>query len=339
MSLSIVSTPYTDKKSGTISIKPYVDPEVENLGLQKYNMALYDGVFHEEQLACIERNGILRYITGLNEFAPEVKLIQDKETREAKIKDIRETVAQLEKELAANVIDPNDSDFWNKVKLLRHDNNEFWNKITIRCGNETVPLDPAKDPYDLIKLRAIEAGGFPMVASSFEAARSQATPPKFFLDKYVETVSTKTEVTKLKNKALSELEKMFEKNQNKLFYVAKVTDANSVQYKKSTPIDIIYANMDSYIMGDSVERNPKRAAQNFLDNSKLDMETLKIRAMIKDATFYKIIAAKSDGFIYHIDSQVQMGRSAAECLEFLKNPLHEKTLEDLTKKIEKFWNQ
>jgi len=128
MSITLVSTPY-DVKSGAISVKPYFDPEVSNLGLEKYGMSLYDGVFHEEQLACIERNGIMRYLTGLNEFAPEVKLIQDTETRDAKIKEIRSVVAQLEKELAANIVDPADPDFWNKVKLLRHDNHEFWGKI------------------------------------------------------------------------------------------------------------------------------------------------------------------------------------------------------------------
>ena len=57
MSVSIVSTPY-DVKSGNISVKPYFDETVSNLGLEKYGMALYDGIFHEEQLACIERNGI-----------------------------------------------------------------------------------------------------------------------------------------------------------------------------------------------------------------------------------------------------------------------------------------
>lgn len=338
MNVTIVSTPY-DVKSGTISVKPYVDPSVDNLGLQKYNLALYEGVFHEEQLACIERNGIMRYVTGLNEYAPEVKLIADKATREARILQIRTMVAQLERELAANMVDVEDPKFWDNVKLLKHDNHDFWNKITMRCGNNTIALDPAKDPYDMIKVCAIEAGGFPMIAPSFEAARTMASPPKFYLDKYVETVSTKTEGIKLKNKALSELEKMFEKNQNKLFYVAKVTDANSVQYKKSTPQDVIYGNMDSYITGLGIERNEKRAAQTFLDIVKLDMETLKLRALIKDATFYKIMATKGDGFIYHIDTQVQMGRSPVECLEFLKNPLHEKTLEELTKKIEKFWNQ
>lgn len=338
MSVTIVSTPY-DVKSGNISVKPYFDPTMSNLGLEKYNMSLHDGVFHEEQLACIERNGIKRYLTGLNEFAPEVKLIQDKEQREAKIKEIRTKVAQLERELAANVIDPDDADFWNKVKLLKHDNDEFWNKITMRCGNEPVILDPNKDPYDLIKLCAIEAGGFSIIAPSYEAARSMAVAPKFYLDKYVDTVSTKTEVKKLKNKAISELDKLFNKNTNKLFLVAKVVDANSVQYKKSTPNDVVYDNMDKWINGQGAEGNVKRAAQSFLDAAELDMETLKIKALIKDATFYKFIALKADGFIYHVDSSVMMGRNASDCLEFLKNQLHEATLVDIMKKVEKYWNQ
>lgn len=338
MSLTIVSTPY-DVKSGAISVKPYFDPEKSNLGLEKYGLALYDGVFHEEQLACIERNGIMRYVTGLNEFAPEVKLIKDPEIREAKIKEIRNVVAQLERELAANIVDPNDPEFWNKVKLLRHDNNEFWNKITIRCGNEPILLDPAKDPYDLIKLYAIEAGGFSMIAPSYEVAKSQAVSSKFYLDKYVETASTKTEVKKIRNRAIAELDKLFNKNMNKLFLVAKAVDANSVQYKKYTPNDIIYDNMDKYINGEGIERNLKRAAQSFLDAVDLDMETLKLKAIVKDSTFYKFIAPKADGFIYHVDSSTQMGRNPSDCVEFLKNPLNEQLLVDLIKRIEKLWNQ
>lgn len=337
MSVTIVSTPY-DIKSGTISIKPYFESGISNLGLEKYGMSLHDGIFHEEELALIERNGVRRYLTGLNEFAPEIKLIEDKEQREAKIKDIRETVAQLEKELAANIIDPKDPDFWNKVKLLKHDNDEFWSKISIRCGNEPVILDPTKDPYDLIKLRAIEAGGFSIVAPSYESARAMAVSPKFFLDKYVETVSTKTEGKKLKNKALSELEKLFNKNQNKLFYVAKVVDANSPQYKKKTPNDVIYDNMDKWINGEGAEKNMTRAAKSFLDATDLDMESLKIKALIKDSTFFKFIALKGDGFIYHVESNVMMGRNSTDCLEFLKNPLHDTTLLDLTKKVEQYWN-
>jgi hypothetical protein len=200
-------------------------------------------------------------------------------------------------------------------------------------------LDPAKDPYDMIKLYAIEAGGFSILAKSFEDARSRAVPPKFYLDKYIDTVSTKTEVKKLKNKALSELQKLFDKNTNKLLYVAKVVDGNSVQYKKSTPNDIVYDNMDKFINGEGVELNKKRAAQSFLDASLLDMETLKLKAIIKDSTYYKYIALKADGFIYHVETSNMMGRNPSECVEFLKNPLNEAVLVSLTKEVEKFWNK
>jgi hypothetical protein len=337
MSITIIDS--VVPKNGAITIKPYFDPNRSNMGLEKYGMTLFDGVFHEEQLACIEVNGIKRYLTGLNEFAPEIKLIKDPDAKEARIREIRTVVAQLEQDLAANMVDIKDPDFWNKVKICKPDNNELWDRITVRAGNEPVYLDPTIDPYDLIKVYAIEAGGFSMVAKSLEDARTRAVPPKFYLDKYVETVSTKTEGKKLRNKALSELQKLFDKNTNKLFYVAKVIDPNSAQYKKSTPNDVIYDNMDKYITGEGIEPNEKRAAQDFLDKVALDMETLKLRALIKDASFYKQVATKADGMIYHMDSATLMGRNPSECVEFLKNPLHEQTLVDLTKKIEKYWNQ
>ncbi len=337
MSISIVSLAET-AKSGSISIKPFFDPTKTNLGLEKYGMALFDGIFHEEQLACIERNGIQRYLTGLNEYAPEIKAIADETVKEAKIKEIRKVVSELERDLAANYIKVDDPDFWSKVVLLKPDNHEFWSKITIRCGNEPVYLDPVKDPHDLIKLYAIEAGGFSIIGKSFEEARSRSVAPKFYLDKFVETVSTKTEVSKLRNKAISELTKLFDKNQNKLLYVAKICDGNSVQYKKSTPNDVVYDNMDKFIRGEGVEPNIKRAAQTFIDAAALDMETLKIRAIVKDSTYYKFIIPKSDGFIYHTESNSMMGRNAADCIEYLKNPLQDAILLDLTKKLEKHWN-
>jgi len=326
-------------KKGPISIKPYFNSNVLNMGLEKYGLALYDGVFHEEQLACVELNGIKRYVTGLNEFAPDVKMIADPEQREARIREIRNTVAQLERELAANVINPDDPEFWNKVKLLRPDNDDFWSRITIRCGNEPLFLDPAKDPYDLIKLYAIQAGGFAIVSKSYEEARSRQKPPKFYLDKYEDTVSTKTESKKLRNKALAELQKLFDKNTNKLLYVAKVVDTASVQYKKSTPNDIIYDNMDMFINGEGSEKNSNRAAQMFLDACNQDMETLKLRSLVKDATYYKFVSAKPDGFIYFTETNAMMGRTPADVIEYLKNPLNEEILVKLTKKVEKFWNQ
>lgn len=327
----------TFKKGSAITVRPFIDNVSANMGLEKYSMVLFEGVFHEEQLACLEYNGIKRYLTGLNEFAPEIKQLPE-EQREAAVNNIRMTVAQLEKELASNIIDPKDPDFWNKVKLLRPDNDEFWGKIVMRFGNEPIYLDPATDPYDLIKLRAIEAGGFSIVARSLEEARTLSTPPKFYLDKFEETASIRTEVKKMRNKALAELQKLFDKNANKLLYVCKVVDANSTQYKKSTPLDVLYENMDNYINGLTVEKDKRQTAKRFIEVCSLDMETLKLRAMVKDANFYKVIATRGDGFIYHMKSASMIGKNASDVVEYLKNPLNEEILKDITASVEQYWN-
>jgi hypothetical protein len=336
MDVTMIERHQSAKVSSTIAIRPYTESNQGNMGLEKYEMVVFEGVVHEEQLACLEYNGIKRYLTGLNEFAPEIKQLPDDE-REAAIKQIRITVAQLEKELSSNVIDPNDSEFWNKVKLLRPDNDQFWGSIVMRFGNDPVHLDPTVDPYDLIKLKAIEAGGFSLVAKSLEHARKKGSY-KFFLDRYEDTISIKTEVKKLRNKALAELQKLFEKNANKLYLVCKIVDPNSTQYKKKTPLDVLYDNMDKYINGETVEKDKKRTASFFLDAVSQDMENLKLRAMVKDAHFYKIISTRGDGFIYHMSSNTMLGKNAADVVEHLKNPLNEDILADITRSVENYWN-
>ena len=336
MSFTLVETKSSTKRS-PVAVKPYFDGNLSNMGLEKYGLSLFEGVTHYEQLACLENNGIKRYVTGLNEFAPDVRNIPDPEKREAKIREIRSAVAELEKILAANTLDVEDKDFWHKVELLKPNNDEFWGKIEMKCGNDPIFLDPT-DPYDLIKIYAINAGGFSIIAKSYEDARSRQKAPKFFLDRFEETVSTKTESKKLRNKALAELQKIFDKNTSKLLFVAKVVDVAGAQYKKATSNDVVYDNMDSFINGEGSEKNLNRAAQMFLDTCNLDMETLTLRAMVKDATYYKIIITKADGFIYHKDNAALLGRNQADVVEYLKNPLNDEILQDITKKVEKYWN-
>jgi hypothetical protein len=335
MEFTHVETINANKKK-TIAVKPYFDNSMSNMGLEHYGQSLFDGVKHYEQLACLEQNGVVRYVTGLNEFAPEIKLLPTEE-REAKIKEIRNAVAELERELAANVLDVNSPTFWNEVVLLKPGNKEFWNKITMSCGNDPVFLDPA-DPYDRIKLYAVEAGGFSLISRSYEDARSKAVPPKFYLDKVTETSGIKTEYKKLKNKALAELQKLFDKNSTKLFYIAKAVDTASVQYKKYTPNDVIYDNMDRHINGEGTEGNKERAAKGFMEAAALDMETLKIKAIVKDSIFFKYITNKSDGYIYHTKTNALLGRNTSDIIEYLKNPLNEDILKDLNTQVEKLWN-
>ena len=333
---TMVETNKANNKKTAIAVRPFFDNAATNMGLENYGMSLYDGVKHFEQLACLENNGVIRYITGLNEFAPEIKLLPV-EQRNARVKEIRIAIIELEKELAANVLEIDDPKFWNNVKILKPDNKEFWNKISIACGNEPLFLDP-KDPYDRIKLHAIEAGGFSIVAKSFDDARSRAVPPKFYLDKEEETVMVRTEYKKMRNKALAELQKLFDKNSTKLFYIAKVVDINSTQYRKSTPNDVIYENMDMYINGEGGESNKERAAKSFIEATNMDMETLKIKSIVRDSVFFKYIVNKADGYIYHTKTNALLGRNVSDVLEHLKNPLNEDILKDLNMACEKYWN-
>lgn len=328
---------YQQKKSKTIAIRPFFSTNKLNMGLENYGMSLYDGVYHEESLACLEMNGVKRYVTGLNEFSPDVKMLPPGE-KEIKIKEIRKVICQLEQELAANVLDPEDKEFWNKVSLLRPDNDNFWSRITVRCGNDPMFLDPIKDPYDLIKIYAINAGGFSIVAKSLKDAKKSSNPPKFYLDQVEESINTRTEYTKLKNKALVELQKLYDKDVAKLMYVAKCLDIDSTQYTKNTPNDILYENMDIYINGSGTESNKIKAAELFNEMAKDSMQNLKIKALVKDALFYRFITTKGGGWIETLESGEKLGKKPSEVVEYLKNPQHDDTLTMLMAKVEPYWN-
>ena len=131
---------------------------------------------------------------------------------------------------------------------------------------------------------------------------------------------------------------MSNKNTKKLLYVTKALDTQSVTYKNHTPADVLYDVMDEYINGEGIESNKSKAAQQFIDTAKLDMETLKLKALVKDATFYKVIALKADGMLYHSRTSTMLGRNVSDVVEYLKNPLNEDMLVKLLEEIEGYWN-
>lgn len=324
------------KRLQTLKILPYVNPDSENMGLTSYGLVLFDGCTQREQLTYLERNGVRRWLTGLNEFAPEIQGIRDLEEKSAAIKEVRKKVAFLEQSLGANIIDIEDEKFWDKVQTAHPNNGKFWETFFIEAGNEPTFLNP-EDPYDLVKISAIEAGGFSIVCKSYEDAKMAANPPKFYLDRATDTATTKTEVKKIKNKALASLQEIYSKNPSKLFYVVKNVDPNSYQYKKSTSSDAIYEWLDNYISGQGFEKSAKRAAIYFNDTCILSDEELRIRAVIADGSFYKDIVVK-DGLLYHRETDTILGKSNAEVIAFFKNKLNTKVWEKLLEEVETHWN-
>ena len=319
-------------KDGSIAIRVYFNPDLDNMGLEKYNMSLHEGAFHSESIACLERNGIQRYLTGLNEFAPEVKSLPEP-TRSARVKEIRKNVVELEKELAANVIDIEDPEFWNKVQVVKPDNSEFWNKITIKAGNDPVFIDPKVDPYDRIKLLAIEAGGFSMIAPNLETAK-RTGKYKFYLDRVVETAGTRTKNAKIRNKALGVLSDLYDEDKTKLMHVVKVLTFNSAQYTHSTPLDVLYEDADGYINGSGRESNVAQASKNFIDTANMSSEDLSLHSMTKDGLAFNYLTTKADGYIYDKKSGTKIATTREGVVEYLKNPINEELLLNLKKEVE-----
>lgn len=325
------------KDSGNIVIKPLVHKDKENFGLEKYNMVIFPTAIHKEDLTCLEYNGTYRYVTGLDEFAPEVQMMEDLEMKSVTIKTIREIVSHLEKVLASNKVDPNDENFWDKVKKVRPDNIEFWSQVKIELTNTQKELKPLEDPNDLILLMAIEAGGFSTVAKSYEDAISSPNPPRFFLDKKIVTAEKKATYKKLRNKAIAMLDELFEKNISKVLYIAKVLDAGSTNYKRSTPKDILYDFLDEYINGLSYEENKTKAPEKFMELCKVDTETLMLKAMVKDAINYRIIVPKPDGSYYFMKNNSFVGKNTVDILAYMKNPTNDDVMKMVLKEVEKYW--
>ena len=381
----------SDVKTGKVSIRPYISG-APNAGLEKYDLVIAEGAQHKEYLAFVEQNGVKRYLTGLNELAPEVQRITDKEKKEAVILDIRKTVVFLENSIAANyeltekdiheyemvdemkeVDEVNDkgektgetifkptgkkkevvkgfSDkFWGKVTMFisqgpdKFDNQKqreriptYWDSVEVKCGNKPTELDP-KNPHDLIMIYAIRAGAFESVAPSLEAARTSMNSPKFYLDNEIETAGIKTELKKLRNKAGSLLQKLYEKDTIKLFYVTKLAAANSLSYRKNTSIDIMYNDCDMYINGETVEKNKKLTAQKFIDFAEGDLKDLRVQAIVRDSTEMQLMTYKTDGQLYYNKTGTPMGKGLMDVVTFLANPMNKEILDSISEQVEAEW--
>ena len=49
MSITIVER-YPQNKKSSVSVRPYFGAQINNMGLEKYGLSLFDGVFHENAL-------------------------------------------------------------------------------------------------------------------------------------------------------------------------------------------------------------------------------------------------------------------------------------------------
>lgn len=319
-----------------IAIRPYVTGK-PNMGLEKYKQVLFEGAEQKHPIWAkedIPGSGKVRYITGLDEFAPELEKFSP-DVKKAKVKQIREKVSKLEAVISGVEIKVDDKNFWDKVKALHPHNSELWDKIRVTVSNNPNYLDPT-EMTDLIIISAIEAGGVQDIAPSLEAAKKSGTY-KFYLDKSDETAKMEATLAIVEDEARGILVDLYKNDKNKLFYISKVLDQNSVQYTKRTSSDIMYTNMRSYIEGKTSDRFKKDSAKYFISIAEEDLGSLKLRALVKDASYTGHLLFRN-GQIYEVGTDISLGSDPSEAVEFLKNPLNDAILAKLLDPIEEIWN-
>jgi len=353
-------------KHSSVSIRPFVSGR-PNFGLERYNMVVADGVRHKVGISVLGTGNIKTYITGLNEMSPDMQKLKElgakdagkKEEYEAKVLEIRKIVARAEREITSNYdVNPDDveslksTDFWSKVKTFKSvipDTFEedgggikvrkltYWDDIYLDLDNYGYALDE-RDIKDLLIIRAIEAGGCALIATSYEEAASTSNY-RFYLDKRVDTSAVKVSGKKLRDKAGQELLKL-EKDYNKMFYVTKLISMDSLYYRKGgnvTPADILYDDCSKFIDGEGTIKSKEAASTKFLEYCKLDLDELKLRCMIQDGTAMRYLSYKPDGSIYYMATGTPMGKTVAECISLLKDPLSQQVYIQLRDQVEKDW--
>jgi len=332
-----------EAKAGFYYIQPYSRPGVSNMGLEKYELVLNEGTQQIEQLTCLETiagSGVYRYVTGLDEEAPEIRRMEN-DAREVARLQIRTNVAFIEKSLTGNVIDVQDKDFWSKVVHLKPTNSSFWNNVSITVDNFAKGLD-SSEPMDLLLICAIQAGGFTLIHKSKQEAESVSKPGKYYLDNVMETATFDVEPVKLRNKAVALLQHLNEKHPEKMAKVAtalRVKRNQTAFYNKNTPQDTVYLDLDQFIHGQTdFEKIAFKASKEFIDFA--DMENTKLTAYVVtfDALVRKDIAQKTeDKKFYHLKEDILMGATREEVLEFVMNPANGTLAKKMLDEYQKRW--
>ncbi len=306
----------------TITIEPYFDESIPNMGLEKYGFA----VFPETELkefVTIDENG--RFITGLDPHARNVEDIEDSEEREAKVNEINGIIERLEKKLGKGKLDPTNKDFWLSFE------------IQVTNGQRVLDL---KRPVDELLYHAIRAGGFEEIAPSYDAARTsnRLGGYKFYLKREEEEAAVKTQWNKMIDKANGILVDLIDEDNYKMFLLSKNLLTPSNEFKRTTVADIIYGKLRQFIAGEIVKDNKKDTVKQFLDANKLDKEELTLRAYVADALYHRFIVQESDGHFYNKETQTRYGKNRNEVINYLKNPMNQSELDNVSSRVEKKWN-
>lgn len=297
-----------------ISIEPYFDPEIPNMGFEKYGMSTAPGSEVTEYISK-DING--RYMTGLDLSAPNIIYMEDKDEKTAREKEIKAAIKRLESIFGADSLDAR--------------NSKFWGEFSLKIGYTGKSLDPTS-PRDELAYHAIKAGGFDAIAPSLERAREGEF--KFYLRQIEIDADLKVERSLTINRAKGNLIDLYEEDAYKLLLVAKNVLAPNNEFSEKTSKSLIYDKLDQFIDGKIVKDNKKATVKQFLEVCRQDVEALYRQALIKDALYFNLIIREPDGYFYNKQTEVRLGKTEKEIVKHIENPINELEFENLKTRVE-----
>ncbi len=187
-----------------VRIRPNVMPEEQDIfGYSRYKEVMNPTAKHVYSIAMVQKtSGVMKYITGLDEESPEIKLL-DEYQRKQRIKEIRELAAEIFYRIEYKKLDINDLNFWDKCEILKPTNAEFWKKIKIEIDNKGRFLN-LSDLDDLLLYCVIKGGGIKEIAPNIEIAKTNYEKYSFYLDEG-DTMKSNVENKRDKAKAYNSL--------------------------------------------------------------------------------------------------------------------------------------
>lgn len=302
-----------------VSIEPYFDPEVTNMGLEKYGLSMFSDTEVQEYLS---KDSTGRYLTGIDPDSPKIMYIEDDDIKTYKLQQINEVIDRLERIYGKGSLDAR--------------NDKFWAQFNLTIKNCKKELNLAK-PQDEIIYHCIKAGGFAEVAPDYDTARTSNKVYKFYLKKEDEESEAKIKGTMAINEAKGKLNAIYHEDPSLQFRIAKVVLPAAKNYKPTTSPGLLYQELNDFIEGKTVKSGKRESAKQFLKAVDTDRETLSINGVVNDAIYYNILTQEKNGYFYNKETDVRVGKNIKEIIEFLKSPINSSELENLTQRVEAKW--
>jgi hypothetical protein len=261
-----------------------------------------------------------KYITGLDEYSPSIRSIEDEKERVKAIAEVTKRRKRLERATLLNL----DQD--------TPEGNTYFADLTMDLANLDV-LNP-KDPRDEVIIAIInenmKSPDFPVASSLPELKNDPSETKEFYIVNESEELKDTLTITKLKQRALTYLLDMEEKDQGKLRMVARVLLPVSIPISNTTDIEYIYKKLSDYIENNLFPEGTmslEKSCSGFITACKKDKKELDLISTVSTAINYNIISKKIDNNRYYNRmSGFEYGPTIEDIHTKLANPANQEEL-------------